>query len=109
NAVRPTVERTAGGAVVRRVCRGAVGALLRGGDGASFANAGAVFSLAADRIFRRDCGGAWQRVAGGGFAGGAAISRTRADRAAARSLHDIAQSAAARGEDASSATVVGTA
>src|SRR5438132_14105256 len=67
-----------------------------------------IYSCSTDVLFRKDWGCAWHRVAGGGFAGAAPISRTRADRAAARSLHDLADAAADRGGNASSGIPVGT-
>src|SRR5215813_8586549 len=83
-------EPVAGGARVRGIRRKRVWALLRGDDGASVVDAGAVFSLAADRIFRRHRWRARDCMAGSGFAGAAAISGIGVERTAAGSLNDFA-------------------
>src|SRR5262249_15717789 len=84
-----------------------VWALLRGDDGASVAESGAVFSLAADRIFRRNRWRAGDCMAGSGFAGAAAISGVGVERTAAGSLNDFADAAADRCRDVSGGVPVG--
>src|SRR5262249_8726340 len=84
-----------------------VWALLRGDDGASVAESGAVFSLAADRIFRRNRWRAGDCMAGSGFAGAAAISGVGVERTSAGSLNDFADAAADRCRDVSGGVPLG--
>src|SRR3989475_9503414 len=62
---------------------------------------GGVFPAAADRVFRRDRFGAWDRLAGAGLAGAAALSPGRTGGVAAGSFDDLADAAADGGGDAS--------
>src|SRR5438105_11036279 len=73
SSVLSAIEPTAGGMPLRRVRGGAVPAVLCGEAGASQLGAGGVLPAAADRVFRRDRFGAWDRLAGAGLAGAAAI------------------------------------
>src|SRR2546426_11841129 len=61
---------------------------------------GGVFPAAADRVFRRDRFGAWDRLAGAGRAGAAALSPGRTGGVAAGSFHDLADAAVDGGGDA---------
>src|SRR6266851_8796141 len=86
SSVLSALEPTAGGMPLRRVRGGAVPAVLCGEAGASQLGAGGVLPAAADRVFRRDRFGAWDRLAGAGLAGTAALSPGRTGGVAARSL-----------------------
>ena len=68
-------------------------AVLCGEAGASELAAGRVLPAAADRAFRRDRFGAWDRLAGAGLAGAAALSPGRTGGVAAGSFHDLAHAA----------------
>src|SRR5207244_7971521 len=95
-----TLEPIAGGEPLRRVRGGAVPAVLCGEAGASQLGAGGVLPAAADRVFRRDRFGAWDRLAGAGLAGAAAIPTGRTGGVAAGSFDDLADAAADRRRDA---------
>src|SRR5207244_9973144 len=87
------LEPTAGRMPLRRVRGGAVPAVLCGEAGASQLGAGGVLPAAADRVFRRDRFGAWDRLAGAGLTGAAAIPAGRTGGVAAGSFHDLADAA----------------
>src|SRR5216683_2529090 len=93
SSVLSALEPTAGGMPLRRVRGGAVPAVLCGEAGASQLGAGGVLPAAADRVFRRDRFGAWDRLAGAGIAGAAALSAGRTGGVAAGSFHDLADAA----------------
>src|SRR2546422_2471820 len=96
SSVLSALEPTAGGMPLRRVRGGAVPAVLCGEAGASQLGAGGVLPAAADRVFRRDRFGAWDRLAGAGLAGAAAIPAGRTGGVAAGSFHDLADAAGDR-------------
>src|SRR2546427_9787066 len=93
SSVLSALEPTAGGMPLRRVRGGAVPAVLCGEAGASQLGAGGVLPAAADRVFRRDRFGAWDRLAGAGLAGAAAIPAGRTGGVAAGSFDDLADAA----------------
>src|SRR5438128_2442932 len=100
SSVLSALEPTAGRMPLRRVRGGAVPAVLCGEAGASQLGAGGVLPAAADRVFRRDRFGAWDRLAGAGLAGAAAIPTGRTGGVAAGSFDDLADAAADRRGDA---------
>src|SRR5437016_11781288 len=93
SSVLSALEPTAGRMPLRRVRGGAVPAVLCGEAGASQLGAGGVLPAAADRVFRRDRFGAWDRLAGAGLTGAAAIPAGRTGGVAAGSFHDLADAA----------------
>src|SRR6266516_2531160 len=95
-----TLEPIAGGEPLRRVRGRAVPAVLCQEARPAEPRAGGVFPAAADWLLRGYRFGAWDRLAGAGLAGAAAIPAGRTGGVAAGSFHDLADAAVDGCEDA---------